>query len=231
MASKQRRRNLKITPLCKPELLAGCCLLTRKVSEVHSLQPPRNVVAHSNWLSRCCIASYICTYPATAQLVSLLSLSLSSSSSSSNTGFLDQFIFYPFVEAVDMAGTLESNCAAGRLCENVARMECGNCHLLKYCSKECQKAHWPEHRPDCRSDLLKESWQPGWAREGRKPAFMDSGIAPFVSFGRNKYLWGNIPAVDILQLKANEGEGYEGPLGLLFAGKIPLLSLFLDTEG
>lgn len=34
---------------------------------------------------------------------------------------------------------------------------------------------------------------------------------------RKKHLWGNIPAFDVLQLGSNEGDGYGGPLRLLFA--------------
>ncbi|KAJ7847011.1 hypothetical protein B0H14DRAFT_2770772 [Mycena olivaceomarginata] len=29
---------------------------------------------------------------------------------------------------------------------------CGKCRLLSYCSKECQKKHWPEHKPMCCKD-------------------------------------------------------------------------------
>jgi hypothetical protein len=39
-----------------------------------------------------------------------------------------------------------------------------------------------------------------------------------VQFGGGKYLWGNIPALDILQLGLNEGDNYGEPLRLLFAG-------------
>ncbi|KAK5687370.1 hypothetical protein LTS10_001508 [Elasticomyces elasticus] len=36
-------------------------------------------------------------------------------------------------------------------------------------------------------------------------------------FGGLKYFWGNMPAIDILQLRANEGETYSQPVELLFA--------------
>ncbi|KAK4963528.1 hypothetical protein LTR10_001157 [Elasticomyces elasticus] len=36
-------------------------------------------------------------------------------------------------------------------------------------------------------------------------------------FGGLKYFWGNMPAIDILQLRANEGETYSQPVDLLFA--------------
>lgn len=39
-----------------------------------------------------------------------------------------------------------------------------------------------------------------------------------VQFGGTKYLWGNVPAFDILEIASNEGEAYAGDLRLLFAG-------------
>jgi hypothetical protein len=39
-----------------------------------------------------------------------------------------------------------------------------------------------------------------------------------VQFGGKKFLWGNIPALDVLQLGSNEGDDYGGQLRLLFAG-------------
>ncbi|KAJ7470132.1 hypothetical protein B0H11DRAFT_2041503 [Mycena galericulata] len=40
------------------------------------------------------------------------------------------------------------------MCENctVRRMDlrrCAGCGIVRYCSKECQKAHWKEHKPHC----------------------------------------------------------------------------------
>lgn len=39
-------------------------------------------------------------------------------------------------------------------------------------------------------------------------------------FGNKKYLWGNVPAFDLLRLDANEGSGYNGDLRILCAGMI-----------
>lgn len=46
-----------------------------------------------------------------------------------------------------------------------------------------------------------------------------------VQFGGKKYLWGNIPALDVLQLGLNEGFNYGRPLSLLFAGAYGLTCL------
>lgn len=97
---------------------------------------------------------------------------------------------------------------------------------LQYCGKKCQVAHWPEHKKDCQSDLMKETWQPAWEREGREPAFLGPtlpgmlGQVKFGSLARSKYLWGNMPAFDLVQLKTNEGADYDKPLSLLFAGMV-----------
>lgn len=40
-----------------------------------------------------------------------------------------------------------------------------------------------------------------------------------VSFGGKKYLWGNVPAIDVLNLRDNEGMDYTGNIRLLFGGK------------
>jgi len=44
------------------------------------------------------------------------------------------------------------------LCGSLAYQLCGRCRGIYYCSKECQKQHWVEHKKDCRAveafDLL-----------------------------------------------------------------------------
>lgn len=37
-------------------------------------------------------------------------------------------------------------------------MRCARCQLVYYCGRECQRRHWTEHRPDCRSvDWMREA--------------------------------------------------------------------------
>lgn len=91
-----------------------------------------------------------------------------------------------------------------------------NQYVLQYCGADCQKAHWPIHKVYCRSPLGKATWAPKWDLENRTPAFVRGGIG--VTFGGKKYLWGNVPALDVLRLETNEGDNYPGQLSLLFAG-------------
>jgi len=101
----------------------------------------------------------------------------------------------------------------------------------QYCGAICQKNHWSEHKKTCKSSLRKTNWRPLWDLNGREPAWA-SGTASrnwHNTYGNNKCLWGNVPAIDVLQLKQNEGHHYHQCLALLFAGKIRSLT-FLDLK-
>lgn len=50
------------------------------------------------------------------------------------------------------------------------------------------------------------------------PTFIGDSEHGQAVFGAKKFLWGNVPAIDVLQLGSNEGDGYGKPLNLLFAG-------------
>lgn len=79
---------------------------------------------------------------------------------------------------------------------------------IKYCGKNCQKAHWATHKPHCTSPLGKNYSQPEWARQQREPAF-SSEAAVNSRFGTEKWLWDNTPSVDIIKLGHNEGDTYQ----------------------
>lgn len=55
-------------------------------------------------------------------------------------------------------------------------------------------------------------------RERRNPAFAGDG-PEIQTFGHLNYLWGNIQAIDVLNVGKNEGEKYDGDLDVLFAGQ------------
>jgi len=54
-------------------------------------------------------------------------------------------------------------------------------------------------------------YAPAWAKG-------DAATNLHNPFGAGKYLWGNVPAIDVLRLEQNEGEDYTGNIALLFAG-------------
>jgi hypothetical protein len=93
---------------------------------------------------------------------------------------------------------------------------------VKYCGAKCQKSHWPEHRKICRSPLSKDKWRPEWDRENRAPAWASGQAATNMHnpYGAEKYLWGNVPALDVLKLAENEGAEYAEDISLLFAGEL-----------
>jgi hypothetical protein len=68
--------------------------------------------------------------------------------------------------------------------------------------------------------MSKENWRPAWDRECRQPAWATGQASRNLHnpFGNNKYLWGNTPAFDVLNLDQNEGLDYPEDLALLFAG-------------
>lgn len=39
-----------------------------------------------------------------------------------------------------------------------------------------------------------------------------------MTYGRKKFLWGNVPALDVINLACNEGESYAKDICLLYAG-------------
>ena len=48
-------------------------------------------------------------------------------------------------DIVDQYGV---TCAA-QGCELSGLRRCSRCFIVKYCGKACQRAHWPEHKPEC----------------------------------------------------------------------------------
>ncbi|OBT97521.1 hypothetical protein VE01_04562 [Pseudogymnoascus verrucosus] len=88
----------------------------------------------------------------------------------------------------------------------------------KYCTVECQKSHWLEHKKCCKSPMSKDKWSPAYFREGRTPAWeIGEAASKFHNrFGGEKYLWGKTHAMDVLNLEQNEGLNYADDIALLF---------------
>ena len=45
-----------------------------------------------------------------------------------------------------LSGTSRDTCGS---CGAAASFHCSRCTRVKYCSKECQRAHWKAHKPSC----------------------------------------------------------------------------------
>ena len=94
----------------------------------------------------------------------------------------------------------------------------------KYCSRDCQLKDSSRHGLECKSPLSKPGWKPSWEFDRRTPAFVGDGEIQ-EAHGVQKFLWGNIPALDVCRLQHNEGLEKLGDLRLLFAGRNPSLIL------
>ncbi|KAL4805432.1 hypothetical protein BDV18DRAFT_140850 [Aspergillus unguis] len=99
-------------------------------------------------------------------------------------------------------------------CNHQAKSACAQCLLVAYCSPACQKEHWPLHKVRCKAELNTKDWHPAWSRENRVPMFAQQH--EHQSVGLNKNLWGNVPAIDVVQLEKNEGKIHNKKLTLLF---------------
>ncbi|CAG8461727.1 25917_t:CDS:2, partial [Gigaspora margarita] len=130
------------------------------------------------------------------------------------------------------------NIANRFFCKKIADKLCSSCHVISYCSKECQKMHWKFHKTICKSDVASKDWKPDYINEMRTPAFYSQNL-PFVSFNPliREYLWGNVPAIDIVNLTLNElADGkscsdYKEPINLLFAASGDLNDVILSVNG
>lgn len=95
-----------------------------------------------------------------------------------------------------------ANSVTGRkYCENEGKLRCSGCYLVAYCSKDCQRQHWSRHREDCKSNFASDTWQPDFVNEGRLPQSMFGTFNPNIM---KHFVWGNIPAFDIINWQNTE---------------------------
>ncbi|KDQ11253.1 hypothetical protein BOTBODRAFT_57569 [Botryobasidium botryosum FD-172 SS1] len=113
---------------------------------------------------------------------------------------------FEILERAPCAGNIPSRNWA---CPNEAKLTCSKCKLVGYCSKACQVDHWKVHKIACNDPVRSSSWSPSWmpGSSGIAAAFPidqdanEQGVLPAAGV----HLWGNMPAIDILNLKSNEG--------------------------
>ena len=91
-------------------------------------------------------------------------------------------------------------------------MKCSNCLEVSYCSTECQRNDWAQHKLSCQESV-------------EKTLKLVEVMKTFFEFKERlkigleeTYYWGNVPAVDLLNMSMNEGETYSDPLALLLCG-------------
>lgn len=104
------------------------------------------------------------------------------------------------------AEKLHSVCCYLITCNSKANLKsCAGCYTVSYCSKECQTFDWPRHKFACKNGKSSSAWKPSWAVEGRPPGW--GKFAPSEDrdmWGSGHFIWGNIPAYDIVNWKRNE---------------------------
>ncbi|KAF2032760.1 hypothetical protein EK21DRAFT_86777 [Setomelanomma holmii] len=128
-----------------------------------------------------------------------------------------------------------ANIQDGVQCTNDAdRFVYSRCRLVQYCSKECKAAHWRTHKIEtCKHPMNNPDWKPEWFTDRRAPPLTQAapgsdylGLPP-----DTKHIWGNMPAIDILQVEKNDGEmlcGFEIPFGI-FVASIGLQSMLAQA--
>ncbi|KAJ2921018.1 hypothetical protein H1R20_g16078, partial [Candolleomyces eurysporus] len=117
---------------------------------------------------------------------------------------------FPPIEALPCANVQPKLRSA---CDGLGKMACSDCKLVSYCSKDCQKDHWKLHKRDCKSPIKSEDWLPSWVWEDRLPIFMRDETPEDAfyrrltgEFDRGCALWGNVPAMDVINLGTNEND-------------------------
>ena len=97
--------------------------------------------------------------------------------------------------------------------EKTGLKPCGSCRKQWYCDKECQRNSWPTHKTECQAITAKTE---DLSRQLKlvydfKKSTTGAGLGTV-------YYWGNLPAVDLINLPLNEGVQYNKPLSILVCG-------------
>ena len=114
-----------------------------------------------------------------------------------------------FRHQVDCRTAALKRTCAGCGKEKTGLKPCGSCRQVWYCNKNCQKNSWPTHKADCQLISAKTE-----QLSRRLKCFYDTVIPGMGTV----YYWGNMPAVDLINLPLNEGVHYAKPLSILVCG-------------
>ena len=95
--------------------------------------------------------------------------------------------------------------------EDEGMLRCSTCQRVWYCSAECQRKEWGNHKNKCHEIVKKTIQLATKIKVDRTFSQQLPGLA-------STYYWGNLPAVDLLNLSMNEGEEYSNSLALLLCG-------------
>lgn len=95
--------------------------------------------------------------------------------------------------------------------ENEGMLRCATCQRAWYCSPECQKKDWGNHKNQCH-EIVEKTLQ-----VASEVKFHCAYARRFLGLA-STYYWGNVPAVDLLNLSMNEGQEYSQPLALMLCG-------------
>jgi len=77
---------------------------------------------------------------------------------------------------------------------------CGGCKITQYCSQDCQKAHWPTHKPTCQYTAAQLKQQAGYAQPDENLA---KNLRKFTSAHSSLLGWAGFQALQLKRLPAN----------------------------
>ncbi|KAL4268876.1 MUB1/samB family protein [Pleurotus pulmonarius] len=119
----------------------------------------------------------------------------------------------------------------GQPCSGTGSSFCSKCRLVAYCSKDCQAVDWKRHKADCNSPYLKPTWKPAWIVESRLPACAGSDEQSLFGI-QGVHLWGNVPAIDCLNIAKNEqGAAKTMDFDLCFAASGDIRNMVRTVNG